>query len=129
MIKSQNEPSTPPRPPYPSFVESESPLGISFELRDDRKRFVPHSFLSAVDFTGAEEMIFRYTFCTITVRGKALASIWSSLCAGKLGRIIERPSQGQVDDEVTVASVSIEDETDTSKVPMFPMNEKGRRTP
>ena len=54
------------------FIENKFALGIAFEKSNGAKRFVPSPFLSAIDYNGNDELVFRYPFATITVRGHGL---------------------------------------------------------
>ena len=75
----------------PSFEVTGQPLasGISFEMKGGTMRFASSSFLSAVDFDGSGALVFRYTFGTITVNGKALRQVWDALREGTLCRVCE----------------------------------------
>lgn len=79
--------------------------GITFELKSGRRRFGPYSFLCAVDLNGGEELIFHYTFGTITVEGENLDFLWANIENNSLSKLIE------VDCEkgLTVKSITIED--------------------
>jgi len=121
MIRSSERKSTNPRAENPCFEKSEHgpELGISFEKKDGTKRFALYSFLSAVDFDGSGTLVFRYTFGTITVKGKALQSLWEHLCACTLVRVCEAESlssEGPLISEITFA----EAETVPIGEPLFP---------
>ncbi len=56
---------------------------------DGAKRFALYSFLSTVDFDGTGELVFHYTFGSITVKGKALQPLWEHLLGGTLTGVCE----------------------------------------
>jgi len=95
MIKSSERKNTNPSASQSCFEKSDHgpELGISFEKKDGIKRLALYSFLSAVDFDGSGELIFRYTFGTIMVRGKALQPLWEHLRKGTLIRVCQVESQ------------------------------------
>ena len=110
MIRSSERKSTNPRAENPCFEKSEHgpELGISFEKKDGAKRFALYSFLSTVDFNGSGILIFRYTFGTITVKGKALQPLWEHLRGGTLMRVCEvesHLSEAPSISEITFAGV------------------------
>jgi hypothetical protein len=93
--------------------------GISFEKKGGTKRFAPCSFLSAVDFDGSCALVFRYTFGTITVKGKALSPLWEALCQGTLSRVCE--GAGTSSDEPSIDTIAVMDFAETQRnEPEFP---------
>jgi len=121
MIKS-NERRTLQKPHENSCFEKRehgSELGIEFEKKDGTKRFALNSFLSAVDFDGSGELVFRYTFGTITVKGKALQPLWGLIRTGTLMRLSESgtpPVNSLFISEITLADSS----TASTLEPLFP---------
>jgi hypothetical protein len=119
MIKSKDKTSVSNRH-VSCFAESEAATGIAFERSNGTKRFAPHSFLSRVDFAGQGELIFRYTFGTITVRGEALEPLWNALCQGSLARVTERADELAEQDLTSIHAIVIEDDNDKLPAPTFP---------
>jgi hypothetical protein len=122
MIKSQDKTAVPGRHAS-CFAESDAALGIAFEKSDGTKRFAPSPFLCTVDFHGTNELVFRYTFGTITVRGHALEPLWSAVCRGNLAKVVEQAGERSAEDATTIRTIIVEDYEDyegTSNVPRFP---------
>ena len=89
-------------------------------MKGGTKRFAPSSFLSAVDFDGSGALVFRYTFGTITVKGKALRPVWNALREGTLCRVWENQAISPSEDP-SVDTIAVEDFTDTQQnEPEFP---------
>jgi hypothetical protein len=109
MIKSKDKTSASSRHSA-CFAENEAASGIAFEKGNGTKRFAPYSFLSSVDFDGAGELVFRYTFGTITVRGQALESLWNALCRGTLVRVNEQTGESATQDVILIQAIVIEDD-------------------
>jgi len=87
--------------------------------KDGAKRFALYSFLSAVDFDGSGTLVYRYTFGTITVKGKALHPLWENLRACTLVRVCEAESlssEGPSISEITLADL----EAISAVEPLFP---------
>ena len=91
MLKSSERNSANAKTGNPCFEKGEHgpELGISFEKKNGTKRFTPYSFLSAVDFHGTDELVFRYTFGTVVIRGRKLEPVWDILRQGSLVRLCE----------------------------------------
>ena len=91
MLKSSERTPANAKAGNPCFEKGEHgpELGISFEKKDGMRRFAPYSFLSAVDFHGPDELVFRYTFGTVTIHGTALQPVWDVLRHGSLVRLCE----------------------------------------
>jgi hypothetical protein len=119
MTKSQDKTPVPSRHAS-CFAESDAALGIAFEKSDGTKRFAPSPFLCTVDFHGTNELVFRYTFGTITVRGSALEPLWSAVCRGNLAKVVEQAGERSAEDATTIRTIVVEDYEDTSNVPRFP---------
>jgi hypothetical protein len=119
MIKSNDKTRT-PNSNASCLADGDTASGIAFEKNDGTKRFAPHSFLSSVDFDGEGELIFRYTFGTITVRGHALEPLWNALCRGNLAKVIEQAGEQSAEDATTSRTIIVEDYESTSNVPRFP---------
>lgn len=117
MMKSKVKTSNSERLPS-CFAESDAPSGIAFEKADGTKRFAPYSFLSCVDFDEGGELVFRYTFGTITVRGEALESLWNALCRGTLNRVNEQAGESATQDVILIRAIVIEDEYDGVRNPV-----------
>ena len=94
-------------------------LGISFEKKDGTKRFASYSFLSAVDFHDPDELVFRYTFGTVTIHGRTLQPIWDVLRQGSLVRLCEA---GDISSgEPSIKTITVTDfAEDTHAEPRFP---------
>ena len=83
-------------------------------------RFAPSSFLSAVDFDGSGALVFRYTFGTITVKGKALRPVWDAVREGTLCRVCENHAASSPEDP-SVNTIALVDFTDARQnEPVFP---------
>jgi hypothetical protein len=67
-----------------SYEESDHPrFGIAFWRKDGTQRFATYAFLSAVDFDGDGELIFRFTHWQANVRGEALQPLWEAAQEGR----------------------------------------------
>jgi hypothetical protein len=119
MIKSQDKTSVPNRHSS-CFAESDAASGIAFERSDGTKRFVPSSFLCTVDFHGANELVFRYTFGTIIVQGQALEPLWTALCHGTLARVVEGADELAAQDVTLIQAIVIKDDGHMPETPRFP---------
>jgi hypothetical protein len=97
MIKSNDPKSATLQTGNSCFRKSEHGpgLGISFEKKDGRKQFALYSFLSAVDFNRSTELIFHYTFGSISVKGESLQPLWDHICAGTLVQVFETEHSSQ----------------------------------
>ena len=94
--------------------------GISFEMKGGTMRFAPSSFLSAVDFKGSGALVFRYTFGTITVKGKALRPVWDALREGTLCRLCENRAVSSSEDP-SVDTIALADFAEAQQSePVFP---------
>ena len=83
-------------------------------------RFAPSSFLSAVDFDGSGALVFRYTFGTITVKGKALRHVWDALREGTLCRVCENHAVSSSKDP-SVDTIAVADFAEAQQnEPVFP---------
>jgi hypothetical protein len=121
MLKSSERKHTTPPANQPCFETSEQPQspGISFEMKGGTKRFALHSFLSAVDFDGSGALILRYTFGTITVKGKALQPLWEAVCQGTLSRVREGAATSP--EGLSVDTIAMVDFAETLRnEPVFP---------
>jgi hypothetical protein len=121
VIKSNERKNTNPSDSQPCFEKSEhgQELGISFEKKDGTKRFALYSFLSAVDFDGSGTLVFRYTFGTFTIRGRALQAVWEALRQGALSRVCEGGAAPS--DEVSINTIAAAIFTDAPlDEPRFP---------
>jgi hypothetical protein len=118
MIKIKDKTPTPNRNAS-CLAESDTAPGIAFEKSDGTKRFAPNSFLSSVDFDGEGELIFRYAFGTIIVRGQGLESLWNALCRGTLAKVIEQAKDPSAASGASVHSVVVKDDENSSG-PRFP---------
>jgi hypothetical protein len=122
MIKSSERKHINPSASRPCFEKSDRgpELGISFEKKDGAMRFALYSFLSAVDFDGTGELVFRYTFGPITVKGKALQPLWEHLRTCTLVRVCESesllPSEAPSISEITLADL----DAISTVEPLFP---------
>jgi hypothetical protein len=69
------------------------------------------------------ELVFHYTFGTVTVRGRALEPLWNALCRGTLARVIgqagELPEQGEKG-ATSIGIIVVEDVESMSHGPVFP---------
>jgi hypothetical protein len=119
MIKSKEKPSV-PNSQSPCFAESEAASGIAFEKSDGAKRFAPHSLLASVDFDGGCELVFRYSYGTVTVRGQGLQPLWTALCDGTLARVIERATESADQTTASIHAIEIRDEEFRTETPPFP---------
>jgi hypothetical protein len=119
MIKSQDKTPVSDRRSL-CFAEGDATSGIAFEKSDGTKRFAPSPFLCTVDFHGTNELVFRYTFGTITVRGHALEPLWSAVCRGNLAKVVEQSGERSAEDATTIRTIIVEDYESTSGVPRFP---------
>jgi len=121
MIKSSERKNTNSSANQPCFEKSEHgpELGISFEKKDGTKRFALYSFLSAVDFDGSGELIFRYTYGSITMKGKALQPLWEHLRKGTLIRVCE--AESHLPESPSISEITFaEKETASIGEPLFP---------
>ena len=122
MLKSSERNSANAKVGNPCFEKGEhSPeFGISFEKKDGTKRFAPLSFLSAVDFHGPDELVFRYTFGTVAIRGRKLEAIWDILRQGSLVRLCEA---GDISSgEPSIETITVTDFAEDSHAePRFPV--------
>src|SRR5262245_9239125 len=119
MIKSKEKPSV-PNSHSPCFAESEVASGIAFEKSDGTKRFAAHSFLSSVDFDGKGELVFRYSYGTVTVSGQGLQPLWTALCDGTLARVIERATESADQTAISIHAIEIRDEELRTETLPFP---------
>ena len=111
MIKNQDKRADTRDASRSVFIESKSALGIAFEKSNGVRRFVPAPFLSAIDYNGDDELVFRYPSATITVRGRGLRPLWDAACQGVLATVIE---SGVREEEPSVTAVVILDHPDQS---------------
>jgi hypothetical protein len=111
MIKNQDKRADTRDASRSVFIESKSALGIAFEKSNGVKRFVPTPFLSAIDYNGDDELVFRYHSATITVRGHGLRPLWDAACQGVLATVIET---GLREEEPSVTTIVILDQPDQS---------------
>jgi hypothetical protein len=111
MIKNQDKRSDTRDGIRSVFIENKAALGIAFEKSNGAKRFEPAPFLSAVDYNGDDELVFRYPSATITVRGRGLQPLWDAACQGVLAKVIE---SGVREEEPSVTAVIILDHPDQS---------------
>jgi hypothetical protein len=73
-----------------SYEETVQPsLGITFCRKDGVQRFAPYSFLSTVEFVATDELIFRFTSWSATVRGETLQPLWKAVRAACLLEVRE----------------------------------------
>ena len=90
MLKATDKKVTAATRHHACYEESTLPsLGITFCRKDGVQRFAPLSFLSAVDFGGKGELIFRFTTWTATVRGVSLQPLWKAVRDGCLTEVRE----------------------------------------
>jgi hypothetical protein len=111
MIKNQDKRSDTRDGNRSIFIENKSALGIAFEKSNGTKRFVPAPFLSAIDYNGNDELVFRYPFATITVKGSGLRPLWDAARQGILATVIET---GVREEEPSVIAIVILDQPDSS---------------
>jgi hypothetical protein len=111
MIKSQDKRPDTRDDNRSVFIEDKSALGIAFEKSNGAKRFAPAPFLSAIDYNGDDELIFRYPSATITVKGRGLRPLWEAACQGVLATVIET---GFREEEPSVTTIVILDQADQS---------------
>jgi hypothetical protein len=89
-------------------------------MKGGTMRFAPSSFLSAVDFDGSGALVFRYTFGTITVKGKALRPVWDALREGTLCRVCENHADSSSEDP-SVDAIAVSDFAQAQQnEPVFP---------
>jgi hypothetical protein len=111
MIKNQDKRADTRDASRSVFIENKFALGIAFEKSNGAKRFVPSPFLSAIDYNGDDELVFRYPSATITVRGRGLRPLWDAACQGVLATVIET---GLREEEPCVTAIVILDQPDQS---------------
>jgi hypothetical protein len=107
-----------------SYEESDQPrLGIAFWRKDGTRRFASYSFLSAVDFDGDGELIFRFTHWQANVRGEALQPLWEAAQEGRLAQVREiDKSPGPAEPWVRELILADFDLEPSFTTPQFPMN-------
>lgn len=109
--------------PTPSCYEAvpNTTLGIAFEKQDGTKRFLPWSFLSAVDFNTPDELVFTFASGVVIVRGQTLGALWKAACKGELARVWESENPAHSEAVWVRELVFAESEPDSaSSLPPFP---------
>jgi hypothetical protein len=107
-----------------SYEESDHPrFGIAFWRKDGTQRFAAYAFLSAVDFDGDGELIFRFTHWQANVRGEALQPLWEAAQEGRLAQVRELDkSPGPAEPWVYELILAEFDFEPSLTNPPFPMN-------
>lgn len=120
MIRTSDRKPTPA--PSTCYEEAAQPaFGIAFEKQGGTRRFVPYAFLSALDFVGAGELTFRFSYGTVTVSGTALEALWKAACKGELARVWEgEQSQDSTAAWVREIVLSETEPGSSPKLPPFP---------
>jgi hypothetical protein len=90
MIKASDKKTTAAAQHPSCYEKNDQPsFGIAFCRKDGTQRFALYSFLSALDFDGKRELIFRFASWIAYVRGEALSPIWNAVQEGNLAQVRE----------------------------------------
>ena len=86
-----------------NYERDTHPAGINFELKDGTALFAPYSFLSHA-LRHPDEIIIRYSFGVVRVRGERLSPVFTMIRSHELGSIncvedkIAKPEEPRIQD-------------------------------